>query len=317
MPTPDLTLQQPLKPLSHVLVAVSLEPRDEWALRRALALPLAPGGRITALHVVEPPQVRSLAALAQDDTDEAARLRDAKTKLAAAIKAAKPSWIKTPSIVEAEVVLGEPASEIMALARARNVDLVVLGRQARRRTLRGAVMGSTAERVTRQGKRPLIVVARNPTGSYAHALVTVDLDKHFKSRVEAAGEASCALAKRILGAGAKVTLFHAYNVPFEGFITPAYASGNRGEFGQAIRDEAQTVLNALRAHARTLSLDADLLLEEGDARARIIEAAQTLDADLIVVRTHGRSALTRLLIGSVAAWVVAAAGCDVLIDRAP
>ncbi len=317
MPTRDLKSQHSLEPLSHVLVAVSLEDREQWALRRALALPLAPGGRITALHVVEPPQVRSLAALAQDDTDEATLLRTAKKTLAAAVKSAQPSWAKTPVTVNTEVVMGEPATEIMTLARTQNVDLVVLGRQARRRTLRRAVMGSTAERVTRQGKRPLIVVARSPAGPYSHALLAVDLDKHFKTRAEAAGEASCALVKRILGMQAQVTLLHAYSVPFEGFITPAYASGNRGEFGQAIRDAAQSTLDNIRAHASTLGLDAHILLEEGDARARIIERAESEKADLIVVRTHGRSALTRLLIGSVAAWVVAAARCDVLIDRAP
>ena len=53
----------------------------------------------------------------------------------------------------------------------------------------------------------------------------------------------------------------------------------------------------------------------GDAREAIIEMAKSEHADLIVVGSHGRSGLTKLLMGSVASHVVTHAPCDVLVVR--
>jgi universal stress protein A len=58
------------------------------------------------------------------------------------------------------------------------------------------------------------------------------------------------------------------------------------------------------------------LLETGDPRAMIEGTAKKLGADLIVMGTHGRRGLRRLLIGSVAESVVRSAPCPVLLVRA-
>jgi nucleotide-binding universal stress UspA family protein len=59
--------------------------------------------------------------------------------------------------------------------------------------------------------------------------------------------------------------------------------------------------------------------ERGDPREVLIEAARRERADLIVVGSHGRTGIAKLLIGSVASHVVAHAPCSVLVvkrDRA-
>ena len=53
----------------------------------------------------------------------------------------------------------------------------------------------------------------------------------------------------------------------------------------------------------------------GDPREALIEMARREGADLIVVGSHGRSGLTKLLMGSVASHVVTHAPCDVLVVR--
>jgi nucleotide-binding universal stress UspA family protein len=58
-------------------------------------------------------------------------------------------------------------------------------------------------------------------------------------------------------------------------------------------------------------------LEEGDAVEAILETARQSPCDLIVLGTHGRSGLGRLLMGSVAEQVVRKAPCPVLTVRAP
>jgi universal stress protein A len=57
------------------------------------------------------------------------------------------------------------------------------------------------------------------------------------------------------------------------------------------------------------------LIEEGDARSLIIETAKRWKADLIVLGTHGRTGLTRFLLGSVAEAVAQHAPCSVLLAR--
>jgi nucleotide-binding universal stress UspA family protein len=58
-------------------------------------------------------------------------------------------------------------------------------------------------------------------------------------------------------------------------------------------------------------------LEEGDASQRILEAAQEIPVGLIVMGTHGRTGLGRLLLGSVAEQVLRKAACPVLTVRIP
>jgi nucleotide-binding universal stress UspA family protein len=57
------------------------------------------------------------------------------------------------------------------------------------------------------------------------------------------------------------------------------------------------------------------MLEVGDARLVIEEAATKLGADLIVMGTHGRQGLRRALLGSVAESLVRTAPCPVLLVR--
>jgi nucleotide-binding universal stress UspA family protein len=53
----------------------------------------------------------------------------------------------------------------------------------------------------------------------------------------------------------------------------------------------------------------------GDPADRIVEQAARVDADVIVLATHGRTGLKRLLLGSVAEKVVRLAGCPVFVMR--
>jgi nucleotide-binding universal stress UspA family protein len=58
-------------------------------------------------------------------------------------------------------------------------------------------------------------------------------------------------------------------------------------------------------------------LEEGDPASVILQVAQTTPCDLIVMGTHGRTGLARLLMGSVAEAVVRKAPCAVLTVKVP
>ena len=55
--------------------------------------------------------------------------------------------------------------------------------------------------------------------------------------------------------------------------------------------------------------------EEGDPATAILEVARENSADLIVIGTHGRKGLLRILMGSVAESVLRGATCPVLVVK--
>jgi nucleotide-binding universal stress UspA family protein len=82
------------------------------------------------------------------------------------------------------------------------------------------------------------------------------------------------------------------------------------------RVDAQRRLGRLVAQAKRAGVRAKGLLLEGLPHERILRAARSTRADLIVLGTHGRTGLGRVFLGSVAARVVTLASCPVLTVRA-
>jgi nucleotide-binding universal stress UspA family protein len=78
---------------------------------------------------------------------------------------------------------------------------------------------------------------------------------------------------------------------------------------------AQRKLDELAARYRDRVALGPTRVEIGDARLAIDQVAELLGADLIVMGTHGRSGLRRMLMGSVAESVVRTAPCPVLSVR--
>ena len=86
-------------------------------------------------------------------------------------------------------------------------------------------------------------------------------------------------------------------------------------------DEQQRKAETLQALRKRLPDDAyaDLNIEVcvGGPGHEIVAFAERLPADLIVMPSHGRTGIQRILIGSVAERVVRLAPCPVLIFRQP
>jgi universal stress protein A len=57
------------------------------------------------------------------------------------------------------------------------------------------------------------------------------------------------------------------------------------------------------------------VVQTGNPELAIVDAAKELGIDLIILSTHGRTGLSRVLLGSTAEKVVRHAGCPVLIVR--
>jgi nucleotide-binding universal stress UspA family protein len=80
------------------------------------------------------------------------------------------------------------------------------------------------------------------------------------------------------------------------------------------RSRAEHATEALRKKVAELGLEGvQVVVRFGDAGHEIVDYAEEVKAELIVVSSHGRSGLTRLLIGSTAERIARLAHCPVLM----
>jgi nucleotide-binding universal stress UspA family protein len=91
---------------------------------------------------------------------------------------------------------------------------------------------------------------------------------------------------------------------------PTYA-----QLQQASRNSALKQLARWTARARAAGVRATALLMEGSEAGTITKVARSRHASMIVIGTHGRSGLERVLLGSVATRVVSQAPCPVMTVR--
>src|SRR5262249_42012810 len=92
-----------------------------------------------------------------------------------------------------------------------------------------------------------------------------------------------------------------------------------GEFGAvpAVGENDDAVRHELLALRPPSGVSAEHILADGPPAAEIIRVAKENGCDLIVLGSHGRTGLARLLMGSVAETVVRKASCPVLVVKGP
>ena len=85
---------------------------------------------------------------------------------------------------------------------------------------------------------------------------------------------------------------------------------------EASKREAEASMQKLMEKVRKLRVNAaKSLLLRGTAHEQIVRTAKNRRANLIVIGTHGRTGLSKLLMGSVASRIVSMAHCPVLTVR--
>jgi universal stress protein A len=131
----------------------------------------------------------------------------------------------------------------------------------------------------------------------------------FSAQARSAFEVACALARETHG---RVVVLHVERPPVNTIGGTAGVPPLPTEYD---RERLREELGRLRPPTPDIAVAHRL--EYGDPEYRIIEVAQEIGADLLVLGTHGRTGLRRLLMGSVAEHVVRKAPCPVLTIRTP
>ncbi len=97
-----------------------------------------------------------------------------------------------------------------------------------------------------------------------------------------------------------------WNIPAQYYLTTGFEG-----FVDSIEETRKRGKDALKELTESFDLDVKSIFTEGDPGHEIIRVAEELNADLIVLGTHGYTGWKRFTLGSVAEFVVRHAPCPV------
>ncbi|HUH06089.1 MAG TPA: universal stress protein [Kofleriaceae bacterium] len=298
--------------LNHIVVGVDFSPESEAAVAQAMAVARRAGARLTLLHVGAVPDAplgvpESMAATA------AAYTQVVKQQLAEdrdALEALRERLLGQGVEVFHAVYDGFADTGIVEAAKELEADLIVVGTHGRT-GLKRFILGSVAERVVRLASVPVLVARATDAplaGGYAKLLVPTDFS--------ASAEEALELAQALAAEDATIHLLHAWQLPPMSSASSAPVKAADDLFGEVRR----SITNAVDETGeqlvdRHVDGGANLSFEsvEGSPAHAIQEAIARHQPDVVVLGSHGRRGVTRLLLGSVAENTVRHAPCSVVV----
>ncbi|MBZ4416537.1 universal stress protein [Myxococcus sp. RHSTA-1-4] len=288
--------------LRSLLIPIDLSTGSTRVIDRAALLPLAEGARLTLLHVVPRGFSREATKRAEGDA------RNALEAMAKRLSRALPASCAVKQVVK----VGVPADVIAGQARAARAELTVMGRGGGR-AFKDIFLGSTAERVIRQGQFPVLVVRLPPHAPYRKPAVAMALD-------QAAHDVLASLLRVIPPPLPRVAIIHAYDAPLHGYLYPSFPTDEARDHQAHYERKALRGLSRLLAASLTRAGvppgDAPawkLYVRNGSPRSLIAQTVKKLSTDLLVLGTHGYSGLAHAFLGTVAGDVLREVPCDVLV----
>jgi universal stress protein E len=291
-----------MRQVKRIIVGHDLRIGGEVALKSAVVLANRCGAALRLVHVVEP--LDAYQRISHPLTSPFT-LEEIAQKTGARLKALAASPELARLQVEYEVRKGKPFVELIIAARAWQTDLIVVGGASQKEE---PFFGSTTHPVVRKSPVPVMVAKKSLSAEAKTFLVATD----FSACAREAAEEALMIAECFRG---RVVFFHVLD------LHPSYTTVYAHDLGvslpipPALPEEIEPDWEAFLSGLPLDKVDWEKSAEEGQAAAAIVDQAKHVNADMIVMGTHGRSALQHMLLGSVAEKVVRAASCPVLTIR--
>lgn len=303
----------------HILFPTDFSTCAERAYLHAVLLARSFDARLHVVHVAEPddpdwgwPDFNDTAPLEITEADIYADL---------GIPLPPPEALSALDRIDVEIEEVEsprPADAIVQYAEEEDIGLIVMGTHGRTGWRRG-VLGSVAETVARYAPCPVLTVRSPeaieetdgvPPWPPQRLLLAVDLDQ--MDRISSEGlPLSAQWAAHLAGAyGAPLDIVYA--------LTPRTPVSLSEEEASRARSQARISLLALADAVSLIShspISLKVTVREGDP-VEVIEAVAREDqTHLLVMGSHGRVGVTRVLLGSVAETLMRRGMCPTLVVR--
>ncbi len=315
----------------HILVPLDGSVLSEQAISLAGRLARTTGGSVTLLRVVRPPDAYEYefsmlrSASVELDSSVHTALAEARHYLQGVATSSDLSGIKTNVLAR----LGWPAAMIVAVARTRDMELIIMGSRGHA-GLQNGMLGSVAQAVTRSAPVPVLVLHRQATPGGLpscmerppRVLVPLDGSRLAEAVIEPAAHLAAALAAPGQGA---IHLLRV--VPLEPGSQEILDANTQERPLREAKAYLASVAERMRqgiAAGLKLSVTWSVTLNSEIAQAIIRGAEEGEDlrgtgayggCDLIALATHGRGGLQLLELGSVAGSLLATTRLPVLVVR--
>ncbi|MES0336991.1 MAG: universal stress protein [Candidatus Magnetobacterium sp. LHC-1] len=269
--------------LKSLLLAVDGSPFSEGAIKEALLFSKSCGIRLTLLYIqglIDSYESGGLTFVERRDT----RIDDYFDKIRE--EAAEEN-------VELDIIIrrtDDPYKGIIDEAVDRQSDVIIMGRRGMT-GLKRMLMGSVTAKVIAYAPCKVLVVPREASIKGEHIMLATDGSRYS----DAAQEEAISMAKRC----PQVKTFTALSVA---------SSDNK-------LDDTRRILDGVTSTANRVGVNVETVTAVGSPYESIVETARTRNTNIIVMGTHGRTGIDRLLMGSVAERVVALSPCSVLVVK--
>jgi nucleotide-binding universal stress UspA family protein len=277
-----------------ILVAVDSSESSRNALSQAFRLAVDEKCWITVTSVV-PPYEGEIEILGVKDIRAALR-KPCEDTLAEVENMARAERMLVKTVCEE----GELHERIVDLADAENCDVIVMGRRGMRPVER-ALVGSVTARVIGHTQRDVLVVPGGTKVGWKTIVLATDGSRYST----AAAERAISFAQAY---GGELRVLSVVDVPTE-FYAEAPAAVE-----ELVR-KAKGFVADVKKQAEAAGVKTETYVGEAEAYQAVNNLAQEQKADMIVLGSHGRTGLRRLLMGSVTEKVIGYAPCPVLVVK--
>lgn len=263
---------------AHILIAHDLRDTADLALSRATQLAKQHNAKLTVLHVLDPTQ-------SQHQHDAARKSLDNSVSRLA------------PKTATLRVLSGKPSEVVLQQINALDCDLLVLGAHHSRHDY---FSGTSLDRIARRSSIPLLIVARDDTQPYKRALAAIDFSVCACSALEK--------AYGLLPSPAELHALHVFEPD----------KGNAKQVELQLQTQSALIAQLMEDEALKLSEDGPTLshsIQQGGILRALQEQLQSRRSELMVLGSHGRSALSQALLGSLAQHFLHKAPCDIFVVR--
>jgi nucleotide-binding universal stress UspA family protein len=293
--------RQILVPLDGAELAEAIVPHAERLAR-------ATGSGLTLLRAIPPPWIADPLAGAIPPFTEAYETWESELGWADEALTEVARRVRTDGLAaQTEVIEGDPATVIVTYA-ARHLAIQAIALATHGRTgLRRLVVGSVAETVLRSAPKPVLLIRPLET---REALIAPPARPYQTIVVPLDGSALAARAleeAQPLAAASGATIVLVTAVPGPAGGAPWHVDP------QARGEHLPDYLVAARQQVAAAGIPVQLYLSPTPAAAAIMDVSDQVEADLIVMSTHGRGGWQRIRLGSVAWDIVQMAQRPVLL----
>ncbi|HEX5718016.1 MAG TPA: universal stress protein [Thermoanaerobaculia bacterium] len=288
--------------IDMVLIGTSLGEESDQVVRSGLAVARAAGARVFLVHAAqpEPPLVGyEVGAGPLLDLEQIAQGEEELRRQIERLGAGRSD------LAGSKVQVGAPHRILIETAEEIGADLIVVGATGSG-PFAAELLGSTADRVLRKAPCPVLIVRGELPVPPRRVLAPVDLSilsgDSFRCGLQM-------LAQLAGNAEVQVRAVHALSL----LDTLAFRQRTKTSVEQAAQHVGAQLQRFVLENRPDLPFPVETAVLPGEPRFEILREVEEHPVDLLILGTHGRGGMDRLVLGSVASTVSRKAPCSVLV----